>query len=249
MEAQTPTLAAPLTLLHVTHWKAGSQWIRRILEAASPAPVVQPQLPDVRLDEPLRAGCVYPCLYITREEFAALRLPPDYYYFVVIRDLRDTLVSLYFSLLASHMILSDDMQGWRTRLQGLDRRAGLRALMEVEPGEGIELIARIQDSWVGAPCLLRFEDLLRRDVMLLDRSVRRNARWPLDRAHFTRVVMAHRFERLTGRQPGDEDVTSHERKGVAGDWRNYFDSDLKDAFKQRFGQTLIRTGYEADLAW
>lgn len=231
--------------MHVTHWKAGSQWIRRILTAAAPTPVVDPEVDDVRLRGPLRRGVVYPCVYRTRDEFAALCMPPDSRYFVVIRDLRDTLVSLYFSLLISHELLNEDMERWRVRLQQLDRNDGLRALLD----DGLEPIARIQDSWIGAPCLLRFEDLLRRDVTLLDRAVRRNAEWPLRRADFARIVEAHRFKRVTGRRRGAEDVTAHERKGITGDWRNYFDADLKDAFKARFGQTLIRTGYEADLGW
>jgi hypothetical protein len=78
---------------------------------------------------------------------------------------------------------------------------------------------------------------------------RRDARWPLARSEFARIVEAHRFKRLTGRRRGSEDVTAHERKGIAGDWRNHFDPALTDAFKARFGQTLIRTGYEPDLAW
>ncbi|MBV9358094.1 MAG: hypothetical protein JO023_21495 [Chloroflexi bacterium] len=239
------TSGAPATLLHVTHWKAGSQWIRHILTAAAPTAVIEPEVEDVRLQGPLRPGAVYPCVYRTRDEFDDLWLPSGTCYFVVIRDLRDTLVSLYFSLLISHPLLTEDMERWRARLQRLDRNDGLRALLD----DGLEPIARIQDSWVGATPVLRFEDLLRRDVTLLDRVVRRNARWPLSRSDFARIVEAHRFKRLTGRRRGTEDVTAHERKGVAGDWRKHFDPALTDAFKARFGRTLIRTGYEDDLAW
>jgi hypothetical protein len=137
---------APATLLHVTHWKAGSQWIRRILTAAAPTPVVEPEVDDVRLQGPLRPGAVYPCVYRTRDEFETLHLPPGTRHFVVIRDLRDTLVSLYFSLLISHPLLTEDMERWRDRLRRLDRTDGLRALLD----DGLEPSACIQDSWVGA---------------------------------------------------------------------------------------------------
>lgn len=39
------------------------------------------------------------------------------------------------------------------------------------------------------------------------------------------------------------------RKGVAGDWKNHFDEDLKRDFKAVDGDLLVEFGYEGDLAW
>ena len=64
------------------------------------------------------------------------------------------------------------------------------------------------------------------------------------------AVIACRFESLTGgRSRGQEDVESHERKGVAGDWRNHFTGRITSAFERRFGELLIATRYEKDLHW
>ena len=64
------------------------------------------------------------------------------------------------------------------------------------------------------------------------------------------AVLACRFEHLTGgRRRGQEDVRSHERKGVAGDWRRHFTDRVTRAFKERFGDLLVATGYEKDLHW
>jgi Sulfotransferase domain len=64
------------------------------------------------------------------------------------------------------------------------------------------------------------------------------------------AVLACRFEALTGGRPrGQEDVGAHERKGVAGDWRNHFTRRVTRAFKDRFGELLVATGYERDLHW
>lgn len=52
-----------------------------------------------------------------------------------------------------------------------------------------------------------------------------------------------------GRQPGQEDERHHYRKGVAGDWRNYFTPYVTDAFKERYGDLLIHLGYERSLNW
>jgi lipopolysaccharide transport system ATP-binding protein len=57
------------------------------------------------------------------------------------------------------------------------------------------------------------------------------------------------FKNRAGRKPGEEDVTSHYRKGVSGDWQNHFTDNIKAAFKEKFGQILIDTGYEKDMNW
>lgn len=55
----------------------------------------------------------------------------------------------------------------------------------------------------------------------------------------------YRFAKLTGgRRPGEENVNSHFRKGVAGDWQNHFTPKVKDVFDLRYGETLQRLGYD-----
>ena len=56
-----------------------------------------------------------------------------------------------------------------------------------------------------------------------------------------------RFEKKTGgRKAGETNVKSHYRKGVAGDWINHFTEEHVAAFNERFGDVLIRTGYESE---
>ena len=63
-------------------------------------------------------------------------------------------------------------------------------------------------------------------------------------------VSSASFERLSrGRQRGQEDPSSFYRKGVAGDWRNYFSEEDRRVFKEEAGELLIRLGYEDDLDW
>ena len=65
-----------------------------------------------------------------------------------------------------------------------------------------------------------------------------------------RIVRRNAFERLTkGRQPGQENMRHHYRKGVSGDWRTYFTPGLKTRFKDRYGNLLLRLGYEKDGEW
>lgn len=57
------------------------------------------------------------------------------------------------------------------------------------------------------------------------------------------------FESMTGRPPGDEDPTAKARKGIVGDWKNYFtlvDGELFDALA---GEQMAATGYEPNGDW
>lgn len=64
------------------------------------------------------------------------------------------------------------------------------------------------------------------------------------------TVYQHRFEaRARGRKTGEENPNSHYRKGVAGDWANYFSADHVAAFKERYGDLLVRLGYETGYGW
>ena len=63
------------------------------------------------------------------------------------------------------------------------------------------------------------------------------------------IVKRHCFRLRTFLRFGRENVNSHFRKGVAGDWRNHFDDELKTRFKILYGDALIAAGYEKDLNW
>jgi lipopolysaccharide transport system ATP-binding protein len=98
--------------------------------------------------------------------------------------------------------------------------------------------------------LLRYEDLLANDEQLLTPVLLDHCRLPISRERLVESIRANRFEKLArGRQRGQEDVAAHERKGIAGDWRNHFTDRVKDEFKRRFADILIAAGYEKDDRW
>lgn len=58
------------------------------------------------------------------------------------------------------------------------------------------------------------------------------------------------FKKLSGgRKQGQENTDSHYRKGKRGDWRNHFSERHKSVFKHKYGELLIKLGYEKDLNW
>jgi len=101
---------APPTVFHITHWKAGSQWIHKILRECWPNRIVEPQLYEAQVRHyAIQRGYIYPTVYLSKQDFDDAAVPPDAKRFVVIRDLRDTLVSGYFSFKYSHR----SSEGWR----------------------------------------------------------------------------------------------------------------------------------------
>jgi Wzt C-terminal domain/Sulfotransferase domain len=236
------------TVIHVTHYKAGSQWIYAILQACVPDRVAAP---DARSGHfrywPPEPGKVYPTVYLTRQEYDTVRVPPDTRVFVVVRDLRDTLVSAYFSLVKTHEAPDRPSIDLRRLLSSLSKEEGLVFLID----QWLPDAARIQLSWLeaGEP-LIRYEDLLDNDVEILEDVLLDRCALGVPRDEFRRIVLSKRFEELTGgRARGDEDRDAHTRKGVAGDWRNHFTGAVTRAFKARYGGLLVATGYERDLDW
>jgi hypothetical protein len=65
-----------------------------------------------------------------------------------------------------------------------------------------------------------------------------------------KIVRANDFSvKSGGRKPGEEDLNSHFRKGIAGDWKNHFNQQHIDYFKEQYGDLLIKLGYEQDKNW
>jgi lipopolysaccharide transport system ATP-binding protein len=240
--------AAGPTLFHVTHWKAGSQWLLAILRECAPAGVVDPLLDQAQVRyAQIQPGAVYPTVYLTRQEMESIALPPDSRIFVVIRDLRDTLVSAYYSFKISHPVLEPGLAVLRAQLNDLDEESGMMQLLEFS----LPKSAAIQLSWLESGAIVaKFEDLRLDTHRLLTEILLDRLKMPISRERLARAIDDNRFEKLSGgRAPGQEDPASHLRKGVAGDWQNHFTDRMKRAFKARYGGLLVAAGYEKDLNW
>jgi hypothetical protein len=165
-------------------------------------------------------------------------------YLVLFRDPRDVAVSEFFYATRLR---------WHARYQYY---AGLRV------AEGLKVFAQRTlpkhkqwfRSWrenrdPDTSLTLRYEDLLSGPVQAMTEVARL---FELDHSpeKIGQIVEAHSFRRLSkGRGRGQEDPSSHFRKGVAGDWRNHFTPEIKAVYKEQIGDLLIELGYEQDDAW
>src|SRR5215210_3995013 len=194
------------------------------------------------------------------------RIYPEARVIHIIRDGRDQAVSMLHHVWNRSM----DQGGVQTLKPGeFERREIYRKDPQelLQTGEGMFTEERLRGaarSWnarVGktvedGPALLgsnytevRYEDLLERPNEEVGRLARFLGADTSEKA-VQQAVGSARFEKLSkGRERGQEDTSSFYRKGVAGDWNNYFTERDKQIYKEEAGELLIRLGYERDLDW
>jgi len=99
----------------------------------------------------------------------------------------------------------------------------------------------------------RFSYLFHKVMRRVEKSAGANFFPPMTKLPVERllgVVWEHEFAKLAGgRKAGQEDVRSHYRKGVAGDWVNYLDQDHVDYFKKLYNDVILKYGYEDTPDW
>lgn len=237
----------PPTVFHITHWKAGSQWVWAVLKAAQPDRIVPGKdSPSWFFKDPIVPGGIYTPVYATYEQF--LQVVPkgqNQRSFALMRDPRDAAVSWYFSLRYSHPVGYDTVSESRQKLQQLEKEEGLAMVIRQQ----VRDVINMQRSWIDAGLkIFRYEDLLA-DQHGVFSQIFAHCELAIPRAKQRKIINRFSFRRRTWWRFGRENVRSHFRKGVAGDWKNHFTDELKKLFKTEYGEALARAGYEKDDRW
>jgi hypothetical protein len=246
-QATTEVGGAPTTIFHVTQYKAGSQWIYNILLQSVPERLVHPKVKCAQfIWDDIIPGKIYPTVYLPRTLLYKKALPGRSRHFVVLRDLRDILVSAFFSMTVSHPEVGN-VRSVRRKLSRMSREDGLLwTLYTWLPWNAV-----IFESWVKSrEPWIKYEDLLVNDVDLLEEALIDRCELDVNRGVLRQAIINCRFVNLSGgRSTGTEDVDMHYRKGIAGDWQNHFTAKIKKVFKREYGRLLIEAGYETDMNW
>lgn len=177
----------------------------------------------------------------------------------VIRDGRDVMVSLYFHVLFDNDRNSPHQVEAARRLYGFadveDISANMPRFIEVQLTRGDGWLFRFTwqqfvRSWFnsGIPPL-RYEDLLADPKGSLGAAIARITGQAVDDEMLRATIDRFEFTRLAGRPPGREARGSFLRKGVAGDWQNYFSHESRKVFHALAGPALIAAGYERSSDW
>jgi hypothetical protein len=174
------------------------------------------------------------------------------------RDGRDVMVSWYHQQLISHEWNERQVRKSRKELPLHDYEdvyENLPAFIEyafTRPHSPRFSWTDFVRRWHGrkAAIHVRYEDLRRETARELRRVVHGlTGERRLSPEEATAIVEEFSFERQAGRRPGEEDRGSFLRKGVVGDWRNYFSPQAREMFDRYAGDELLLLGYERDRTW
>lgn len=232
--------------------KTASQWLRGIFAdplfadytGLEEVPYIALGLKTARFDAPFPLRTVATHLYIDYPTYLSIPKPSNYKTFFVMRDPRDIIVSLYFSARYSHASF-ETINVLREQFKNLDLKEGMRLVIDQMDEFGL---FEAQRSWCAAKddprvSIFRYEDLATDNRGFL-KHLLAYLEVPISDDVFETLYHRHQFvQHAKGRSQGKEDPYSHYRKGVVGDWKNYFDDGILAHFNSVTGDTLQQLGY------
>ena len=185
-------------------------------------------------------------LYLDYPTYRSIPKPSRYKTFFVMRDPRDAVVSFYYAALVSHTPVYP-IPRMRADLQTLDRRAGLRYVIDSLDEFGY---FEAQRSWASAEAnadenvrVFRYEDRAANESRFL-RELFAYLEVPMPDKERRHLASRYSFETITGRPKGTEDISHHLRKGTPGDWRAQFDDEILAYFGDATQDLVQVLGYD-----
>jgi hypothetical protein len=166
---------------------------------------------------------------------------------VVVRDPRDVLVSFFF-----HETWQNPNRKLLVRI-GYDPDGDVRENMFRYIRDKLDrpyasnpffTYEEFVDSWRGVPHarMVRYEEFYRDTQQAFTDLVKRlGLRAEEDRIRAS--VEENTFFALTGRQRGETEVTHHKRKGIVGDWRNWFSDEMHEFVLSRQRRLMDKLEY------
>lgn len=181
---------------------------------------------------------------------------------VIMRDGRDVMVSAYFHMLFDHQTnKSSAVEKTREILNFGDFHdiennmpRFIDYMFTEYPKIGYSTRfswADFVNSWINVEnqIIVKYEDLLSNPFEIMISTSKTLSGKDIDLSTAERIIDKYSFKNMTGRKNGEENRNSFARKGVAGDWKNYFNQEAKQIFHYYAGSELLLAGYEKDNSW
>lgn len=166
---------------------------------------------------------------------------------VVLRDPRDVMISLMFSQLYSH-----SSNEWidinRRLLHEMSNDARLAFMMAGSVQSGRRMCRTWSEQETDDALVVHYEKLLA-DQHAEFARIFNWLGWGVSKETLDAVVNRLSFEARSGRKPGATDKFSHYRRGVSGDWRNYFARQHGERWERLYPGYLREIGYEESDDW
>ncbi|UCG13681.1 MAG: sulfotransferase domain-containing protein [Deltaproteobacteria bacterium] len=240
------TLGPKVNCYYLGHHKCATNWIRRFLwhvcELTRFNYEVHGGDQSSNISLPDRRYTFY--LYVNSNPQHLDSVPEECPGFHLFRDPRDVLISDYYSRRYSHRVEHGWAQDLRECLNTSSLEDGLLHMLDHTA------YYKQIEGWRfgGRPNILevKYEDLLN-DERRVFGKILQHLQIGLPENHLRKIIARCSFKVLSGgRERGQEDPTHHFRKGVAGNWKEYFSrfDSVQRAFYSRYGHLLPALGYE-----
>ena len=178
---------------------------------------------------------------------------------IVWRDGRDILVSQYY-----HFLFENDCGGNSYLVERCRSELGFSDYQDIEKNivpfmEFVFEKKRIfrfswsdfVNKWIGYRCAVhvKYEEMREHPCENLKCIVEKMAGSELAPYKMEEIVEKYSFKKISGRSMGQENTKSFLRKGVVGDWKNYFNKEARKKFNMYAGAALIELAYEDSERW
>jgi len=240
-------------IYHCCTHKSASQWVRSLLSdkkityrycGMSPFNHYEEWLDGAKGDPrpmreryfhdfPFPKNTIATPIYLNYECFASIPKPSSWRAFFVLRDPRDIVVSWYFYHKHGNHVPTDLGDKIEEKLNRIAKIGGLRFSIDYLQRFGL---FDMQRSWANAESesnrikIFRYEDLTGPHQAKYVMDLFDHCRIPIPETEVKDLLAKHAFEKSTGRSQGEEDRSSHYRKGKTGDWKSHFDEETERHF-------------------
>ncbi|MGF1513560.1 MAG: sulfotransferase domain-containing protein [Elainellaceae cyanobacterium] len=245
-----------MNIFHCCVQKTASQWIASIFRKPEILDGTNLRTYDYykkvmqgreEFDIPPPPNTVLTPVYASYSSFEKIPKPEDYRVFTVIRDPRDIVVSWYFSATLTHGTKHNEMlHALREDLKSMPLQEGLMFSIDK-----LHYLFESLLSWKQAESLnsrvkvFKYEDLTQGNQLQSFKALFEHCEIPVSELVLQETLNEYSFKKLTKRQVGQEDVSSHLRKGLEGDWTNYFSELVSQKFANVTDNLSTLLGYES----
>lgn len=178
----------------------------------------------------------------------------------VVRDGRDNMVSFYHHMYFGTGITSDAVkQKYRmeapfTNFENVKENmpAYIEYMFTKFKAEGkVFTWSGFVNSYYNKPNIIfiKYEDMQQNTVAAIAELLTKLLNKTPDLEKLSASVKKFSFAEQTKRQKGNEQKGNFLRKGISGDWKNYFSREACEVFDKYAGDELIKLGYEENHNW
>ena len=165
----------------------------------------------------------------------------DIRYVIMYRDLRDVAISYI------HFVKQRPWHPEFSEYFHLSIQDGIKMFGEMKLHQYVHWI----ESWhnnrdPNISIVIRYEELISNPIKTFE-LVATHYGIEHTKEEISAIVKSYRFS--SGPIKEDQRRQVHFRKGISGDWKNYFTPELKNLYKEKIGKFLIEFNYEKDFSW